>query len=171
MRAEVVELREAQGRQQAQVNTLQSLQTAEQAAMDRLMVQMRQLETEICALRDDLGFFEKLLPVARNEGLVIRALQAEVLGGAQRRWQVLVMQPARNVPEFNGRLGLVLTGMSHGKPWTETRAAEAQPLRVCQYRRLEGSLVLPVEVVVTTVTARVMESAQVRATHILAVRR
>lgn len=38
--------------------------------MYRLMVQMRQLETENCALRDHLGFFEKLLPVARNEGLV-----------------------------------------------------------------------------------------------------
>ncbi|EER59182.1 conserved hypothetical protein [Acidovorax delafieldii 2AN] len=89
LRAEVAELREAQGRQQALVSTSQSLQTAEQAAMDRLMVQMRQLETENRALRDDLGFFEKLLPAARIEGLAIRALQAEVLGGrngAGRCW-------------------------------------------------------------------------------------
>lgn len=79
------------------------------------------------------------------------------------------MHPARNAPEFNGRLELVLTGMSHGKPWTETRAAEAQSLRVCQYRRLEGSLALPVEAVVKTVTARVLEGAQVCATHTLAI--
>jgi hypothetical protein len=169
LRAEVTELREAQGCQQALVNTSQSLQTAEQAAMDRLMVQVRQLETENRALRDDLGFFEKLLPAARNEGLAIRALQAEVLGGAQLRWQVLVMQPARNAPEFNGRLELVLVGTSHGKPWSETRAAEAQPLRLRQYRRLEGSLALPAGAVVKTVTARVLEGAKVRATHTLAI--
>ena len=116
LRAEVAELREAQGRQQALVNTSQSLQTAEQAAMDRLVTQMRQLETDNRALRDDLGFSEKLLPAARNEGLAIRALQAEVLGGAQLRWQILVMQPARNAPEFPGRIELVLVGTRHGKP-------------------------------------------------------
>ena len=45
------------------------------------MAQVRQLEADNRTLREDLGFFEKLIPAAKTDGLAIRALQAEVLGG------------------------------------------------------------------------------------------
>ena len=40
------------------------------------MSQVRGLEADNRSLREDLGFFEKLLPVARTEGLAIRSVQA-----------------------------------------------------------------------------------------------
>ena len=154
----------AEGQEQQTVaHTAESLLVAERAVKESLMAQVRQLEADNRALREDLGFFEKLIPAARAEGLSIRSLQAEVLGGMQLRWQVLVIQAARNAPEFNGRLELVLTGTQDGSPWTQTRPAQGQPLQVRQYRRIDGVLDLPPGVVVKTVTARVLEGTTVRA--------
>ena len=106
---------------------------------------------------------------AKAEGLAIRSLQAEVLGGMQLRWQVLVIQATRNAPEFNGRLELVLTGTQDGKPWTQTQPAQGQPLQVKQYRRIEGVLDLPPSAVVKTVTARVLEGSAVRAVQAMTI--
>ena len=133
------------------------------------MAQVRQLEADNRTLREDLGFFEKLIPAAKTEGLAIRSLQAEVLGGMQLRWQVLVIQATRNAPEFNGRLELVLTGTQDGKPWTQTQPALGQPLQVKQYRRIEGVLDLPPSAVVKTVTARVLEGSAVRAVQAMTI--
>ena len=86
----------------------------------------------------------------------------------QLRWQVLVIQAARNAPEFNGRLELVLAGTQDGKPWTHTLPPQGQPLQVKQYRRMEGVLDLPPHAVVKTVTARVLDGATVRTTQTMA---
>lgn len=169
LRAEVGRLR-AQGQEQQTVaHSAESLLVAERAAKESLMAQVRQLEADNRTLREDLGFFEKLIPAAKSEGLAIRSLQAEVLGGMQLRWQILVIQAARNAPEFNGRLELVLAGSQDGNPWTQTLPAQGQPLQVKQYRRVEGVLDLPPNVVVKTVTARVMEGATVRATQAMVI--
>ena len=133
------------------------------------MAQVRQLEADNRTLREDLGFFEKLIPAAKTDGLAIRALQAEVLGGMQLRWQVLVIQAARNAPEFNGRLELVLAGTLDGKPWAQTQPPQGQSLQVKQYRRIEGVLDLPPQAVVKTVTARVLEGASVRTSQTMAI--
>jgi hypothetical protein len=149
--------------------TAESLLATERAAKESLMAQVRQLEADNRTLREDLGFFEKLIPAAKTDGLAIRALQAEVLGGMQLRWQVLVIQAARNAPEFNGRLELVLAGTQDGKPWTQTLPPQGQPLQVKQYRRMEGVLDLPPHAVVKTVTARVLDGATVRTTQTMAI--
>lgn len=163
LRSELERLRAEGQEQQTVAHTAESLLVTERAVKESLMAQVRQLEADNRALREDLGFFEKLIPPARAEGLSIRSLQAEVLGGMQLRWQVLVIQAARNAPEFNGRLELVLTGTQDGAPWTQTRPPQGQPLQLRQYRRVDGVLDLPPGVVVKTVTARVLEGTTVRA--------
>lgn len=87
------------------------------------------------------------------------------MGGAQLKWQVLVIQAAaaRNAPEFKGRLELVLAGVLNGKPWTQAFPPEGQALQFRQYRRLGGVFALPLNVVVKTVTARVYEGQTIRA--------
>lgn len=165
LRAELARLREESQEQQAVVNSAQSLLVAERSAKDGLVAQVRQLETDNRTLREDLGFFEALIPAAKTEGLAIRSLQAEVLAGTQLRWQVLVIQAARNAPEFKGRLELVLAGTQDGIPWTQPLPPQGQPLHVQQYRRMEGVLDLPQGAVVKTVTARLLEGATVRATQ------
>lgn len=169
LRAEVARLRSESQEQQTVAHTAESLLVAERAAKESLVAQVRQLEADNRTLREDLGFFEKLIPAAKTEGLAIRSLQAEVLGGMQLRWQVLVIQAARNAPEFNGRLELVLAGTQDGKPWTQSQPASSQPLQVRQYRRVEGVVDLPPNAVVKTVTARVLEGTAVRAMQAMAV--
>lgn len=169
LRAEVARLRDESQERQTVAHTAESVLVAEKSAKESLMAQVRQLEADNRALREDLGFFEKLLPAAKSDGLAIRSLQAEVLGGLQLRWQVLVMQSTRNAPEFNGRLELVLAGTQDGKPWTQTQPPQGLPLRVKQYGRMEGMLDLPANAVVKTVTARVLDGTTVRATQSMAI--
>ena len=169
LRSEVTRLRAEDQERQAAEHSAQSLLIAERAAKEGLMAQVRQLESDNRSLREDLGFFEKLIPAARTEGLAIRSLQAEIVGGLQLRWQVLVIQATRSAPDFNGRLELVLTGTLNGQPWTQTQPAAGQALQVKQYRRIEGLFDLPPDAVVKTVTARVLEGTTVRATQAIAV--
>ena len=159
LREEVVRLREARDKAQSIANTAGSLLTAGKSVQDNLVVQLRQLEAENRALRDDLGFFEKLLPTGGGEGLAIRGLQAEVLAGAQIKWQVLVIQPVKNAPEFNGKLELTLTGLQGGKSWSMALPGGPQALQVRQYRRMEGVMELPPQTVVKAVTAKVLEGS------------
>ena len=165
LREDVTRLRADARQQQEAASTATSLLTAERAALERVQTQMRQLQADNQALRDDLGFFEKLIPAARADGVSIRALQAERQGARQLRWQVLVLQPVRNAPEFKGRLEVLLSGTHNGQPWSGAQPAAAQPLQLQQYRRLEGVAELPEGVVVKTVTARVLEGNAVRTVH------
>jgi len=162
LRAELVQVRQQRDDAQSIVNTSGSLLTAEKAAQQRLSSQIRQLEADNQALRDDLGFFEKLLPTAGGDAVAIRGLQAELLSGSQMKWQVLVIQSVRNAPEFSGKLELSVTGLQNGKPWNAIMPGSPVPLQLKQYRRLEGVLDLPPQTVVKTVTARILEGSLTR---------
>jgi hypothetical protein len=165
LRQEVVSLREARDKAQSIANTSGSLLTADKATLEKLLGQIKQLESDNRSLRDDLGFFERLLPASSTEVATIRSLQAEVLSETQLKWQVLVILPLKNAPTFNGKLDLTLHGTQAGKPWTMSLPGGPQPLQFKQYRRVEGVLDLPPQAVVKTVTAKVMEGAVVRSTQ------
>jgi hypothetical protein len=163
LREDVTALRTERDRIQSILNTSGSAMTVERAAQDRLAQQIRTLETENRALREDLGFFEKLTAANGTEAVAIRGLQAEVLGGAQLKWQVLVMQPVKNAPEFKGKLEVSFSGTRDGKPWTMALPNGPQTLQFRQYRRLEGLVNLPPQVTVKNVSARVLEGTVNRA--------
>ncbi len=163
LRAELAKLREERDKAQSVANTAGSLLTAEKAAQEHLSSKIRQLEQDNRALRDDLGFFEKLIPAGAGEGIAIRSLQAEVLGGTQLKWQLLVMQPVKNAPEFNGQLELSFSGTQNGKPWMMALPGGPQALQLRQYRRLEGVVDLPPQAVVKTVSAKVLQGTATRA--------
>jgi hypothetical protein len=163
LRADVAKIREERDRAQSVINTSGSVLTAEKAAQERMAAQIKTLESENRALRDDLGFFEKLIPSAGNEGVAIRALQAEVLAGTQLKWQVLVIQPVKNAAEFRGKLSLTVSGTLDGKPWMMELPGGPQALQFRQYRRVEGMVDLPPQAVVKNVSAKVLEGAATRA--------
>lgn len=163
LRADNLRLREERDKAQSIANTSESVLTAEKTAQERLAAQIRQLEADNRALRDDLGFFERLIPASGEGGLAIRGLQAELFGEGQIRWQVLVMQPARNAPEFNGRMEVTLNGSLSGRPWTMQVPGGPMELRFRQYRRMEGMVDLPPHAVVQSVSAKVMEGTTTRA--------
>lgn len=157
LREELGRLRQERDKAQSVSNTSASLVTAEKSAQERLAIQIKALEAENRALRDDLGFFEKLIPTSGAEGVAIRALQAEVLGGTQLKWQVLVIQPVKNAQEFRGKLEMSIGGTLNGRPWTMALPGGAQPLQFRQYRRVEGMVDLPPLAVVKNVSAKVVE--------------
>ena len=163
LRQDIGKLREERDKAQSVFNTSASLITAEKSAQERLGVQIKTLEAENRALRADLGFFEKLIPTNGAEGIAIRALQGEVLGGTQLKWQVLVIQPVKNAREFHGKLEMSIGGTLNGKPWLMQLPGGAQPLQFRQYRRIEGMVDLPPLAVVKNVSAKVVEGTATRA--------
>jgi hypothetical protein len=169
LREEVAKLRDERNKAQSIINTSGSLLTAEKTTQERLTAQIKNLESDNRALRDDLGFFEKLIPAAGTEGVAIRGLQAEVLSelptGAQMKWQVLVIQPTKNAQEYNGKLELSFTGTLNGKPWMMALPNGPVALQVKQYRRIEGVVDLPPQVVVKNVSAKVVDGTTTRAVH------
>lgn len=178
LRSEVAQLKEQRDKAQSVLNTSGSLLTAEKAAQEKLLSQVKQLESENRALRDDLGFFEKLIPSGGNEGISIRGLQAESINaGAQLKWQVLIIQPTKNAPEFNGKLEITLSGLQGGaagsgvggKPWSQVAGGQAQALRFKQYSRMENVVDLPPQTVVKQISVKVIEGSATRAVQTLKV--
>ena len=166
LQSEVDRLREENLQHQAVANTSGSMLVAERTALEQLTARLRQAEAENRALREDLGFFEKLIPAnAGGSGIAIRGLQAELLADTHLRWQVLLMRPVKNAPEFKGRLELVVAGTRDGKSWSQTLGGEGQALQLRQYRRMEGVVDLPLRTVVKTITARVLEGGVVHASQ------
>jgi len=144
-------------------NTSTTLMTAEKSAQERLSTLNKQLEVDNQRLRDDLGFFEKLIPTVGTEALAIRGLQAEVQDGRQVKWQVLVIQPLKNAPEFSGRLEISFSGLQAGRPWAATLPGGAQTIKLRQYARAEGVFDLPPQTLVKGVSVKVMDGTLVKA--------
>ena len=157
LRRQLDSMREERDKALADANTAATLMTTEKAAQERMGALNKQLEVENQKLRDDLGFFEKLIPTVGSEALAIRGLQAEVQDGGQVKWQVLVIQPLKNAPEFNGRIELSFTGLQGGKPWTATLPDGARPIKVKQYARAEGVFDLPPQTQLKGVSVKVMD--------------
>jgi len=167
LRGEIARLSSENEKALSLSNTADSLLRTERAAQERLAQQVRQLEAERQRLRQDLGFFERLMP-AEGEGLQVRGLMAEPGDQGQLRFQMLVMQHGRNVAEFNGRYDLLLTGQNDGKPWTLALPGGARPLTLKQYARVEGMVEHPPGAVIKSVQARVIDAkGAVRATQTL----
>jgi hypothetical protein len=157
LRAEVAQLRQENDKNLSIVNTSGLTLVTEKAEKDKLNEQLKQLEIDNRALRDDLGFFEKLTSAGNAESLAIRSLQAELVAVDQLRWQALVIQPVKNAPEFKGKLELTFSGFQNGKPWSMTLPSGPVPLQLTQYKRAEGLVDLPAQVIVKAISAKVLD--------------
>lgn len=157
LRTQLSATKEERDQALALANTSTTLMTAEKAAQERLGTLNKQLEVDNQRLRDDLGFFEKLIPTVGTEALAIRGLQAEVQDGRQVKWQVLVIQPLKNAPEFVGRLELSFTGLQAGRPWAATLPEGPQAIKLRQYARAEGVFELPPQTMLKGVSVKVMD--------------
>jgi hypothetical protein len=163
LQAQLDTMKEERDKALALANTSTTLMTAEKAAQESLSVLNKQLEADNQRLRDDLGFFEKLIPTVGTEALAIRGLQAEVQDGRQVKWQVLVIQPLKNAPEFNGRLELSFSGLQAGRPWASTLPEGPQTIKLRQYARAEGVFDLPPQTLLKGVSVKVMDGNVVKA--------
>lgn len=150
---------------QSIANTADMLVTAEKASHQGLLAHNKQLEMENRSLRDDLGFFEKLIPATGVDGLAVRGLQAEMAGDSKLKWQVLVSQSGKNPVEFNGQVELSFSGLLNGKPWTGNLPGEPPAIKVRQYGRIGGEFEVPALVKINAVSVKVMDGSVARATQ------
>jgi hypothetical protein len=165
LRTELADAKQARDKAQSIADTAQTVMTTERSAQEGLQAQNKQLDADNRRLKDDLGFFEKLIPSTGAEGIAVRGLQAEMLNGRQVKWQVVVMQSQKNAPEFSGRLEVSFAGTLNGKPWQAGMPGGAQDLKFRQYGRTEGVFDMPPEATVKTVSVKVLDGTAVKASQ------
>ncbi len=159
LRQQLGDARKDRDAAQSVANAADSLLKTERVTQQRLADQVKALEAENLALKDDLGFFERLLP-ATGDGLSLRGLAIDALGDGHWRYQLLLMQQGgRSQADFSGRIELRPSGLKDGRPWTaEGAQVHSVPLTFRQYRRLEGRFALPAGVVGKQVQVRVLDA-------------
>ena len=145
----------------------------EHSAQQQLVAQVKALESENGKLKDDLAFFESLLPVDKTIGGVsIRRLAADVAGPNQLRYRVLVMRGGKSEKDFTGTLQLAVTVLQNSKSAImvfpeggshDPADAEKFQLSFKRYQRVEGLLTLPDGASMKSMQVRVFEKGQLRA--------
>ena len=116
-------MREDRDKAQSVANTSESLLKAERAAQERLVQQLKQLETEHLALKGDLSFFERMFPPSGSDKLAVRALQAESRAPGQLRYQMLVMQNGKALSRVQWPLRVDARG---DRGWETLEPADAR---------------------------------------------
>ena len=162
LQKEIQLLRAQVDRNQTKINTAGSLLTAEKAAQSKLAERVGELESENQRLQDDLGFFQNLIPAVSGSQVAIRSVQAQQ-NHLALTWQVLLLQPMKNPPNFQGNLEFTVAGLQAGKPWTQS--LPGQLVKLSQYQRVAGSFVLPPDVKVQSLTVKLLEQGVIRATQ------
>lgn len=151
----------------------ESVRNIERATQQQLAAQVKTLENDNIRLKEDLSFFERLLPASQKAGgVAIRRLAAEIVPPNQIRYRMLVW--AKDNDEklgFSGQAQLIITTIQAGKKTTilfpQAQSPEEDNFRIKfrHYQRLEGILTLPEGAIVKSVQARILENGQIRAQH------
>ena len=163
------------------------------AAHEQVRAQLKLLENENARLKEDLSFFESLLPTPANtKGVVIRSFRLQPMSEADEparesarnskqagrdgkpetqalRYRLLVQQRGRPERDFVGAVSLVVSVLRDGRPWVlqlpDATLPEAgpAPLAFRHYQRVEGVFELPEGAVVRSVQVKIQSGGEVRA--------
>jgi hypothetical protein len=173
LRERVGRMSEETGGLRANVNASESKLQIERAAQIHLVRQVKALEDENARLKEDLAFFENLIPSEnRDNALLINRFRAEpgALPG-EFHYRLLLLQGGRRDKPFQGNLQLLVTLQLDGKNAIITLPAEgeaqAYKINFKYFQRVEGTFRVAPGARVKMVQVRVFESgfAQVRATQ------
>jgi hypothetical protein len=152
------------------VNAAESQLNIERSAQKQLAAQVKTLEAENTRLKEDLAFFESLLPNATGPaGVTIRRLKIDQIAPNQVRYRLLIMQGGKGDQLFSGNLQLSVTALQGGKnammTFPDGNPAEQEKFKLSfkHYQRVEGVLTLPDGATTKLVQARVLEKGQIRA--------
>ena len=141
------------------------------ATQKQLAAQVRALEQENIRLKEDLAFFESLLPNATgSQGIVIRRLKIDQIAPGQIRYRLLIMQGGKSERDFAGNLQLAVSALlQNGKNaminFPDSNPTEQERFRLSfrHYQRIEGILTLPEGATLKLIQARILERGQLRA--------
>ena len=177
---ELTQLRESAGKLaletaelRASVNASESKLQIERAAQTQLGRQVKALEDENVRLKEDLAFFENLIPGEhRDNSLLINRFRVEpgALPG-EFRYRLLLLQGGRRDKLFQGNLQLLVTLQQDDKSviitLPEQGAAPAYKISFKYFQRVEGTFRVAPGGKVKMVQVRIFESgsSEVRATQ------
>ena len=142
----------------------------ERAAQEQLAKQVATLETESNRLKEDLAFFESLLPAGTgSKGVVIRSFRVQPEGEPnQMRYRLLVQQSGKPDRYFVGTVQMQVSFMQGQRafvmtiPGTEATPEELLHLSFRHYQRIEGSFVLPPGAVARSVLVKILAGGETR---------
>ena len=154
------------------MNASESKLQIERTAQTQLGKQVKALEDENSRLKEDLAFFENLIPSEhRDNTLLINRFRVDagVLPG-EFRYRLLLLQGGRRDKPFQGKLQLLVTLQQRdGKDaiitFPEDGAAQTYRISFKYFQRVEGTFRVAPDAQVKMVRVRVFEngSTQVRA--------
>jgi len=166
---QIEKLRTERDQFSATVNAAESQLNIERSAQKQLVMQVKTLESENTKLKEDLAFFESLLPTETGPlGISIRRLKADIIATNQLRYRLLIMQGGKGDHDFIGTLQLAVTVLQNGKsaiivfPDGKVNDAAKFNLGFKHYQRVEGILTLPEGATMKAIQARVLERGQIR---------
>lgn len=157
----------------ASVNASESKLQIERTVQTQLGKQVKALEDENARLKEDLAFFDNLIPSARQDStLLINRFRVDpgTLPG-EFRYRLLLLQGGRRDKPFQGSLQLLVSLQQGGKDAIITlpEAGEAQAYTIAfkYLQRVEGTFRVAPDAKVKMVRVRIFEagSAEVRATQ------
>ncbi|MGZ9711688.1 DUF6776 family protein [Glaciimonas sp. GNP009] len=103
LKSQVVELSAERDRFSSVVNASESQSNIAQATQVQLSKQIATLEANNAKLKEDLAFFEGLLPTATGgDGIAIQRLSLQLMSPTQLRYRALIMQGGKVGRDFIG---------------------------------------------------------------------
>jgi cell division protein FtsL len=165
-------LREAEAersRLTATVTALEAQMKVERSAQEQLARQAADLNAEANRLREDLAFFESLLPAKANaSGIQIRSFRVQADGApAAMRYRLLVQQAGKAERDFVGVVQMQVNFVRDGRGFSLQVPDPAVPesrrpleLSFRHYQRVEGTFALPEGATAQSVVVRIMAAGQ-----------
>ena len=168
LQEQMLQLEKERDSYRATVDAAESRLNMEKAMRVQLAEQVRTLTAENSKLKEDLVFFDSLLPTASGTaGVEISRMQVSMVDAMHARYRVLLIQGGRNVREFNGNYQLVMRFVQNDKDamitFPKPESAGAYRLSFKHYQRVEGVLDVPPGAIVKSVQIKVLERGAVRA--------
>ena len=172
LKSQVVELSAERDRFSSVVNASESQSNIAQATQVQLSKQIATLEADNAKLKEDLAFFEGLLPTATGgDGIAIQRLSLQLMSPTQLRYRALIMQGGKVGRDFIGDVQIIVTLTVRGKsvvlsfPEQNTNTVEKAGFQLDfkYYQRVDGVLTLPDGAVVKTLQAKVRQRGRVLA--------
>jgi hypothetical protein len=160
-------------RTSALANSYEGELKVSRAAQEQLVQQVRALEEETTRLKEDLAFYDSLLPAGKGDkGIVIRSFRLQPDDDAQRmRFRLLIQQSGKADRDFVGSVQMEVRFTQNGGnflyelPETDATAerSKAFGLSFRHYQRLEGAFTLPAGGVARSVLVRVLAGTETQA--------
>lgn len=159
---------------QAQLDSVEANAVVETSTRNSLEATLEENQAELGRVRDQLAFFNELLPPGPAGSVSIRALEITPVGPTLQ-YRVLLMRSGAVGTSFKGDIQFVAKGVQDGK-LTEVQLQAAQTpvangadqspsnfsLDFNQFQRIGGLLAIPAGFAVQNITLNILEGSTVR---------